>query len=195
MFVQLLPMYECYLPIAKKLGIPVVGTFSFHEHAIVDESIGNPHPLVLPFTFHYSPKKMTFFERLKNAYYHLRMRAYYTWEVLPQVERFYNQHYPTFSLASDTQVSLLFINNHPTFFSRATVPNLIEIAGIHIPPPKPLPEVIHFHNKTAVIVYLCYFTNPFSNFFFFKQSTGCKEIYRRSPTWSHIVLSWHNFRR
>jgi len=134
-------MYECYLPIAKKLNIPIIGTFSFHEYAIVDESIGNPHPLVLPLVFHYSPKKMTFLQRLENAYCHLRLKVYYTWEVMPQIKKFYEQHYPSFNLETDGDVSLLFINNHPSFFSRPMVPSLIEVGGIHIPPPKPLPQV------------------------------------------------------
>lgn len=148
MFVQLLFMYECYLPIAKKLKIPIIGTFSFHEYSIVDQSIGNPHPLVLPFTFYYSPKKMTFFERLKNVYCHVLLKAYYTWEVLPQVQRFYERHYPSFNLNSDAAVSLIFLNNHPTFFSRPMVPTLVEVGGIHIPPPKPLPPVINYISIT-----------------------------------------------
>lgn len=43
------------------------------------------------------------------------------------------------------KIALVFVNSHFTFdLPRPWTPNLIEIGGIHVTDPKPLPEVICF---------------------------------------------------
>lgn len=44
------------------------------------------------------------------------------------------------------KISLIFVNSHFTFNQpRPWIPNLIEIGGIHVTDPKPLPEVIRIN--------------------------------------------------
>lgn len=147
MFVHMLPMYECYLPIAKKYEIPVIGTIAFRQFMSIDQAIGNPHHLTLPFTSSANPKVMTFFQRLQNTCYHLLIKAFFDFEISAALEGFFEQYYPTF-VKNDVEdrISLLFSNNHPSILSKPLAPNVIEIGGIHIAKSKPLPEVRKFHS-------------------------------------------------
>lgn len=141
MFVHMLPMYQCYLPIAKKFDIPVIGTITFRQFMSIDEAVGNPHHLTLPFTSCANPKVMTFFQRLKNTAYHLIVKAFYDFEIKAAVGEFLKQYYPSSGIDFDHNISLLFSNNHPSILAKPLAPNVIEVGGIHISRSNPLPEV------------------------------------------------------
>lgn len=143
-------MYECYLPIAKKYEIPIIGTVTFRQFMSIDEAVGNPHHLTLPFTSSTNPKVMTFFQRLTNTGYHLLIKTFYDFEIRAAVGEFFQQYYPAF-VKNDVEdrISLLFSNNHPSILSKPLAPNVVEIGGIHIAKSNPLPEVRKSHVSTV----------------------------------------------
>lgn len=80
---------------------------------------------------------------------------------LPQQERIANeyfQHIPDKPSLSDLEksVSLMLVNNHRTLSSpRPKMEGMIDIAGVHIRPPKKLPDnlqvsthAVHLHSKS-----------------------------------------------
>ena len=142
MFMELLMYYECYLPIAEKLGIPVIGTSTLRSHMQADHAVGVPNnPAFIPVEIAECQAKvdMSFVERVQNLWNHLLV--YFTKkEVSKRQEEFHLKYFPEYVM-NKKKVSLVFFNNHPTFLPRPTIPNAIDVGGIHVQPANPLPEV------------------------------------------------------
>lgn len=143
LFVASNQMYECYLPIAEILDVPIIITSAFRWFQYADLAVGNPrNPSSLPFEFTFTPKKMSFFHRLENTFNQVALHGFYYFIERPMLNRFYQTHFPKFDLAKSRKVSAVFFNSHPSILSRPLVPNAFEIAGVHIPSkPNPLPLV------------------------------------------------------
>lgn len=140
MFLELLPLWECFLPLAEKLGVPIIATFSMRSWLIVDWEFGNPHPLVVPSPMSPLPQRMTSIGRLYNAVEEIYTSALMMYHWQPLVKKVHRKYFPNFNLRGN-QLSLLFNNNHDSIFSRPTAPNVVDIPGIHLKPIKPLPQV------------------------------------------------------
>ncbi len=142
MFVEMLVMYECYLPIAQKFEIPVIGTVSLRPWPRVDTELGNSHPFHYPFLLSHRPIRMSFYERLQNVLDHIGMEyRIYHQIVGPKLQKFYKSHFPFHRSNGNTEISFLFANWHSSIFPRIRVPAMAEIGGIHIQPAKSLPSV------------------------------------------------------
>ncbi len=141
MFVEMVSMYECYMPLAERLNIPVIGTVSIRYWLHTDWDLGIPYnPAVVPHEFSYYANTRVFLNRLRNLWYYVVTQAFNYFVVRGRLQKFYDQHYPNSSLGKK-KPSLLFQNTHPSFQSRSLPPYAIEIAGIHIKPIQPLPQV------------------------------------------------------
>lgn len=141
MFLQLISMYHCYLPLAEKLDIPVLGTTVARVWRLSDVAVGNPiNPAAL--RFEYSDYSTTWFfsDRLFNFWRLMKLDFFYNLMVPSKIDRIYQQYY-TKELVNKKEISLSFVNSHASFFPRPLVPNAIEIGGIHIDPASPLPKV------------------------------------------------------
>lgn len=134
-------MYKCYLPIAQKLGVPIIGTVTLRSSKMADAAIGFPdNPATIPHELSDSKLTMTFIQRLRNVWAHLIM-DYFTYYVIPtKVNQFYQKYFPDFKF-QDEQISMVFYNFHASILPRPTIPNAVEVGGIHIQPAKPLPQV------------------------------------------------------
>lgn len=89
--------------------------------------------------------KMNFFERLENTLCHLYYVLGHRYLLEPTANK-YSKKYLGYDLEQNRDVfynaSLLFVPTHySSFGSIPFVPNIIEVGGIHIQPPKGLPEV------------------------------------------------------
>lgn len=88
---------------------------------------------------------MTFYERCMNFFYGmLSQYAYYNRHIPAQdkiMKSFFGQNVPDLrELIRNT--SLVLVNHHHSMsFPRPYLPNMIEIGGYHVNPPKPLPKV------------------------------------------------------
>lgn len=140
MFFEMLPLWECFIPLAEKHDVPVIATFSMRPWLSVDSEFGNPHPLVVPSPMSSFPQRMTSIGRLYNALEEIYTSTLmmYLWQ--PLIKKVHQEYFPNYNLQRN-QLPLLFTNNHASIFSRATAPNVVDIPGIHLKPIKPLPQV------------------------------------------------------
>lgn len=140
-FLELTLGYEYYLPLAEKFGIPVIGTISFRPSVHSDDVFGDSHPLAVPSMFLPLPRKMGFFQRLWNVFDNLHTSLLIKYFLEPSLANFYEEYFPDFNVQFNRNISLLFCNNHVSLFSTPLTPKVVEVAGIHLVPVKPLPEV------------------------------------------------------
>lgn len=142
MFVELRPMYQCYLPIAEKLNIPVIGTVVMRLSKLADAAIGCPvNPATIPQERFDSKLTMSFRERLENVWRHLLTDYHMYFVMRPKINQFYQKYFPDSESPNKKKVSLAFYNSHASLLSRPTVPNAVEVAGVHIQPANRLPQV------------------------------------------------------
>lgn len=144
MFVEQFLTYECLLPIAEKLEVPIIGTFTGFSLSLVCFYHGNScNPSVFPAVISNFDWKMTFFQRLQNVYYYL-VDVYMREIVIKRkLKKFYDKHFPTFDLEKCQRVSLIFLNTNPSFIPSPKVPSIIDVGGIHteLSVPLQIPEV------------------------------------------------------
>lgn len=139
---------EAFLMLAHKYRAPVVtvGTFGFAQYMGPLMGMMNmwshvPHEF-LPYT-----DRMTFWQRMYNSVtsaYELFLRSVY---YMPRQEGMALEHFghlkgPLPKVADlERQISVMLLNSHtPLTTTRAKVPGLIQVGGLHIKEPKPLPN-------------------------------------------------------
>uniref|UniRef100_A0A182NI27 UDP-glucuronosyltransferase n=1 Tax=Anopheles dirus TaxID=7168 RepID=A0A182NI27_9DIPT len=139
---------EAYLMLAHKYKIPIVsiGTFGFAQYmapmmGLMSAWSHVPHEF-LPFTDH-----MTLYQRAYNSFvsaYELFLRS---WHYLPQQQAMADKYFsflpgPLPRLSElERQVSVILLNSYPPLTStRAKVPALVQVGGLHIKEPKRLPD-------------------------------------------------------
>lgn len=131
MFVETMPMFQCYLPIAKKAGIPVIGTITLRSFMGSDLLMGNPrNPSILPTSSSLVHSKMSFYERITNLVDEVKMKLFYIF-VNRRMIKMFEELFPGQD-PSSFSVSLLFINNHESILPRAQTPTTINIGGINV---------------------------------------------------------------
>lgn len=141
MFIELLAMYECYLPIAQKLGIPIIGTVTHRSWRFADVAIGFSDNLAaIPNELSDAQSKMTFVQRVRNIGT-LLFSEYFLHCVIPaRVNQFYQTYFPDFQ-SQEKKISMAFYNSHASVLPRPTTPSAVEVGGVHIHAAKPLPQV------------------------------------------------------
>ncbi|XP_065219023.1 UDP-glycosyltransferase UGT5-like isoform X26 [Planococcus citri] len=153
---------EVSLLFGEKLNIPIIATHSTAPMPWHSELMGLPaNPSYLAVEFNGYTSKMNFFQRLSNTlmnYYTRISYEYRSRDVYDEMTReiFGN----SVSRMRDVvkKVSLLLLNIHFSYgIPRPMVPNVVEIAGLHIKQSQPLPENIEkFINESKHgVVYFC----------------------------------------
>lgn len=123
---------------------PVVAFSTSGATSYVNELVGNPSPPShIPYVLTNYSQKMDFWQRLHNGL----IRA---WEfvcmhlvLLPKQNKLLRQHFPGAPSIDilNHNVSIVLSNSHvSTSIPIPLVPNLIEVGGFHIEPPKELPK-------------------------------------------------------
>ena len=108
---------------------------------LADEAVGLPHnAAVLPLYGDGNMLEMSFIERVQNLWKYLLVDYFYHTKMRKEVDTFYREHFSE-DLLYKKDVSLLFYNYHPTLLSRPITPNVIEVGGLHVKSPNPLPDV------------------------------------------------------
>lgn len=109
-----------------------------------NDRYGNPdNPAYIGNHFLPHSDRMNFFERLKNFLYFLgtkMMYKYYSIHINKVAKQYFGESLPPLEdIAANT--SLLLINTHVSYSQvRPLVPAIVEVGGIHIEPPKKLPQ-------------------------------------------------------
>lgn len=151
MFTDMHSMYECHFPIAKKLGIPIIGTVTERTFVIGQPSsaLSVNNPAIVPILFAGSDHKMTMGQRWMNIIYYFINDYYYYPAFSKRVDQFYRNYYPDLTLQKEKMVSLVFQNNHKSLSPRPVHQTTVEIGGIHIRPAESLPQVNFISPITA----------------------------------------------
>jgi len=148
---------DCDLYLAKNLNLPFIYLISspmvtFAERSIFGD-IPNPALISHLYADHAIPK--TFVQRLSNTLllgYSMIIISFDKWI------RKYTSNRPYDLETITVQPSLIFLNSH--FISEASrpfPPNVIQVGGIHLKPPKSIPNVskiIHTQTLTCLTSYL-----------------------------------------
>lgn len=141
LFTELLPACECFLSIAWLHKIPIIATSPADLRLPEAAVLGNPYyPSVIPHYYSTSTTKMTFFERLKNTIETMYLSYIISKITKPRFLEFIQKYFPKGGLEI-ADISLLFLNSHPSMFPLPYVPGIIPTAGIHLKPPQALPPV------------------------------------------------------
>lgn len=138
---------DCGVGFAWKFDAPLISVLAPRRSTWAFARVGNPStPSYIPMAHSSFPARMNFWQRLVNAYwlvyYCLLYDNVHNGEQTNRLSRqFFGEDVPPVNdIVYNT--SLVFANNHYTIDSAyPLVPNYIEIAGIHLKEPKPLPKV------------------------------------------------------
>lgn len=142
--------HECFVTLGHKYGAPVVQLLPFAANPRVSQWHGNPFnpSYIADFTNRYAAP-MTFLQRTENAV----AAVFNTWInrllYIPQQRAIMEEHfrYAGHERRPDLEtmlrnVSLTLINSHPLVGPVVPlVPSYIQVAGMHVKPVKPLPQV------------------------------------------------------
>lgn len=147
MILEIFKMYKCFLPLAQKFNIPVIGTASQRSWRYADHAIGNPNnPSFIPSEFATSWETNSFYQRVINVWKTLIVCFAEYNDISAKLSKFFREYSKELNDFKENSIkpSLIFYNTHFSYFPRPMNPNAIEIAGIHIEEEKSLPEVIFF---------------------------------------------------
>lgn len=138
---------SCDAYISHYLKVPQIAIVSSHIHTWYHDTFGSHMNPAHVSTFHAPFATPTnFMQRLSNVYDYLYSHVVFKFvdrEATAIGRKYFGPDVPD----ADTlmkNTSLLFVNGHFSVdLSRPLLPNFVNIAGIHLVPPKPLPQVVH----------------------------------------------------
>ncbi|TMW45132.1 hypothetical protein DOY81_009787, partial [Sarcophaga bullata] len=141
---------EPFLALSYIYDIPVVtsSTLGYENHMSQMMGVLTPWSFVphgfMPFTDH-----MSFMERLKNSYYSLAEDLTREWDLFPKMDQLVQQYFGHLNVKiplvtqMEKNISVMLLNSHtPLTTSRPTIAGMVPVGGMHIYPPKKLPQDI-----------------------------------------------------
>ncbi|KAJ4441095.1 hypothetical protein ANN_10945, partial [Periplaneta americana] len=137
---------DCFLGFAHKYKVPVVQVCSFGGSEVIGDLVGNPYPYAyVPDVFQELTDKMDFKGRLQNTlgllFQQLGKIIYY----IPKQNALMRKHFNSPDMPSimelEKYTALVLVNHHFSIsYPRPLMPNLVQVGGMHIKPPKELPQ-------------------------------------------------------
>ncbi|KAL1491843.1 hypothetical protein ABEB36_012378 [Hypothenemus hampei] len=128
-------IYDCPLILLSGVG----------PNTMVNRLVGNPSPI--SYAAHLLlgdfSKDLSFFNRLKNLVAHAMENFMFTFFLFPSDDNFLHQFFPDAPPLAELcqNVSLVLLNSHVSLSpALPLVPNMVEIGGYFIDPPKKLPK-------------------------------------------------------
>ncbi|KAJ9601565.1 hypothetical protein L9F63_000308, partial [Diploptera punctata] len=136
---------DCFLGFAHIFKAPVVQICTFAGTEEVADLVGNPTPYAyIPDPFQEFDQNMNFMERLKNTWgYTIQKlaRKYYIVDQDAIMRKFFNDSSMPYIEELQEHTALVLVNHHFTIGPpRPMVPNYIQVGGMHVKPPKDLPQ-------------------------------------------------------
>ncbi|XP_057663227.1 uncharacterized protein LOC130898167 [Diorhabda carinulata] len=136
---------ECYFSVFNKINVPVIGMSSSGILPWVYTHFGIPcNPAIVPNILLPYTNKMSFFQRLENTLVTFMYNMWFKFHRREKEKQIVRSHMgeEASNLESYTQnLRLLLVNTHYSLtLTKPTVPNVIEVGGIHIKQPKVLPK-------------------------------------------------------
>lgn len=142
--------HECFVAMGHKYGAPVVQLIPATPTAFVSQWHSQPfHPAYIPDQNSGFTDRMPFFDRLTNVLVALLQLTLYPLFYMPKQTEIMNKYFnytgwetrPTLEEMTKN-ISLTLMNAHFTIGSpRPLVPSFVQVAGMHLKPASPLPNV------------------------------------------------------
>ncbi|KAL7016545.1 hypothetical protein ACKWTF_010055 [Chironomus riparius] len=137
-------LVDSLLGIAEKTDCVIVSFLTFAAVRWTDDMTGNDSPTsYVPNPFLHYTDRMSFKERLWNTAFSLIERGIYQGYYMPRQRKLYSKYFPNAKRSFEEiyfNTSIFFSNTHVSSNTiRPSMPNIVEIAGIHVKPVKPLP--------------------------------------------------------
>ncbi|XP_005189088.2 UDP-glycosyltransferase UGT5 isoform X1 [Musca domestica] len=141
---------EPFLALAHIYNIPVVtsGTLGFENHMSQMMGLLSPWSFV-PHGFTDYSDHMTFKERLLNSYYSLAEDFLREYHYFPEMDKMVQKYFGHLNVTippisqMEKNISVMLLNSHlPLITARPLVPGIVFVGGMHIYPPKKLPQDI-----------------------------------------------------
>lgn len=138
-------MFNDYLQsVAHHFKAPAISAATFSAGILTNYVSGNPNIYShMPHVFSGYGQKMDFWERTGNFMFAMTQNLYNKLYFFPQQERVLHKYFPDAPSIYElnANISVHFFNSHPAINGPLPMlPNVIEIGGIHIQPPKKLPD-------------------------------------------------------
>lgn len=143
---------NCYLAFVDKFQVPFIGLSSCTTMHWVNDLAGNPAtPSYVPNNLMDYSDQMTFYERMENVLVNIWQEVLYIYysDVItyPIVERHFRKGLPNLRDIAMNMSLLLTSTHFSVTRPKPSVPAVIDILGMHLGKPKPIPEVIYFSLK------------------------------------------------
>lgn len=129
--------HSCFLRIGVPLNVPIIWIVATNQNLLANALTGDVDPLLAPITGNllknfigFKAKLVSFWEYFRKFGHHFQMRSH-----AAVVNR---KLFENVDPKATESVDFVFYNSHFTLFPRAHVPNVIEIAGVHIEAEKPI---------------------------------------------------------
>lgn len=139
----MMPMNQCFIPLAHEMGIPVIGTLSFRSFINLDLAVGHiRNPSVKPTELFFVNVKMSFYERLINLINEMTMIRIGRFLEERKLGKLCDDLFPK-KFSQNLNIVLAFVNNHVSLQFTTLAPNVVNIGGINVKSAKlnSLPEV------------------------------------------------------
>ena len=139
---------ECFLGFAHKFQAPIIQISTYVGGNFVADWVGSPNPYsYVPDEFIEYTDKMNFWERTHNTIVCLLKHVGRQLIHLPKQNAVMQKHFnytdnlpPVWVLEHKT--SLVFVNTHHSLsYPKPLMPNYVQVGGMHVKPPKKLPQV------------------------------------------------------
>jgi glucuronosyltransferase len=140
-------IHDCVFGIGYKLNIPVVKLCTFGGTIWMDEWFGNPSPYsYVPGIYQEYSDRMNLWQRIHNTIGEIHTKLGKIFYVIPQQDAIVRKHLNSSSIPSIWELqkttALLLLNSHFSIsYPRPLMPNMVEVGGMHITPPKKLSAV------------------------------------------------------
>lgn len=147
---------DCMLGFVHRFKAPFIAIGTSVMMPWGNERFGNPdNPSYIPHHFLPHSDRMSFGARLVNTVYQTGVQwAYHFFMDMPSqkiARRYFGDTLPSLAdIARNT--SLLLLNTHFSMNQpRPFVPQIVEVGGLHLSSPKPLPEVMPYLNLLLIV--------------------------------------------
>lgn len=153
---------DLFLGLIYRMQVPFISVTTCNLFAWSADRIGQPqNPSYVPTNIDFFNDQMTLIERVKNTISLFLMKTVHPFVFLRAEQAFAEERFgpgipPLQEIAKNT--SLLLANIHFSLNKpRPVVPQLIEVGGLHIQPPKPLPQDLEkfLNESTHGVIYFC----------------------------------------
>ena len=137
-------MNDAEKALSTHFGAPLIVVSSMGANYWVNTLVGNPSPAsYIPMISTDYSIPMTFCERLENSLLFLLTEVLFKWYVYPYENAKIKKYIPNGPDINDVlyNASIILMNSHPSINQAVPyVPNMIDVGGFHVKPPKKLPQ-------------------------------------------------------